>query len=119
MASAVENKTKTFRPPGAFADLTIEANRFQGICGLNLLLASVRGAKVRNNCFIHTHQSKPGSTGGAYGIEQRAVVSVRHCADATFENNLFEDIGPFAKGIFQIDAESEAIRGLDLKTRGQ
>ncbi len=115
VASAVENKKKTFRPPGAFAELTIEANRFQGVCGLNLLLGSVRGVRVRNNCFIRTHQSEPGSTGGAYGIEQRAIVAVRHCADVSFEDNVFEDIGRFANESFQIDAESADVRGVERR----
>lgn len=116
VASAVENEKKTFRPPGAFADVTIEANRFEGVCGLNLLLSSVRGARVRNNCFIRTHQSEPGITAGAYGIEQRAIVAVRHCTDVSFEDNVFEDIGRFAKESFQIDAESADVRGVE--TRG-
>jgi hypothetical protein len=83
---------------------------------LNLLLSSVRGARVRNNCFIRTHQSEPGITAGAYGIEQRAIVAVRHCTVVSFEDNVFEDIGRFAKESFQIDAESADVRGVE--TRG-
>lgn len=115
MASAVEGK-KTFRPAGAFANVTIEDNRLEGVCGLNLLLGSVRGATVRHNRFVRAHQSEPGCTGGAYGIEQFAVIEVRRCAKVNFEDNVFEEVGPLTKTRFQVDADSVDVQG--VTTRG-
>lgn len=114
-STAMENKTKTFRAAGAFADLTIEGNRMEGVCGLNVLLTSVRGAVVRNNRFIRTHQGEPGRTSGAYGIDQGTVIDVRRCADVSFDGNVFEAVGPWAKTRIRIDAASANVRGLELR----
>lgn len=112
-ADTVEGKKKVFRPAGAFVQVTIEGNRLEGVCGLNLLLGSVRGAIVRNNHFIRTHQSEPGNTGGAYGIEQHAVIEVRRSSDVTFEGNVFDSPGPLAKTTFHVDTDSTNVRGVD------
>ena len=106
MASTVEDAKKTFRPAGAFANVTIEDNRLEDVCGLNLLLGSVRGATVRNNRFIRPHHSEPGRTGGAYGIDQFAVIEVRRCTDVNFEGNVFDEVGPRTKTRFHVDADS-------------
>ena len=117
MSSAVENQKKTFRAAGAFAGLTIEGNRLEDTCGLNLLLGCVRGATVRNNRFIRTHQSEPGCTGGAYGIDQGAEVEVRRCQDVVFEDNVFEEVGPFATKRVRVDTDCVNVRGLEREER--
>jgi len=95
--------------------VTIEGNRLEGVCGLNVLLGSVRGATIRNNRFVRTHRSDPGCTGGAYGIEQFAVIEVRRCAHVKFEGNVFEEVGPLAKTRFQVDADSTNVLGVTAR----
>jgi hypothetical protein len=104
-STATEDRRKTFRPAGAFADITIEGNHLEGICGLNLLLTSARGATLRNNRFAHTHQSEPPATGGAYNIDQHTILDIRRCADVTLDANTFDDVGPFAKSRIRIDPD--------------
>jgi hypothetical protein len=111
MAGATENGKKTFHPAGAMANVTIEGNRLEGICGVNLLLGSVQDATVRDNRFVRTHRSDSGCTGGAYGIDQSAVVEVRRCANVTLEGNHFEEPSPLTKTRVRVDADSTNVIG--------
>ena len=84
---------------------------------MNLLLGCVRGATVRNNRFVRTHQGEPGRTGGAYGIDQGSVVEVRRCAEVVFQDNVFEEVGPFAKKRIRVDTDCVNVRGLESEER--
>ena len=75
------------RPPGAFEDIVIERNVFDGIRGVNLVVSSARNVRIVSNDFRNAGLSAPSNTGAAYGIDQRAVIWVSDCEAVTLEGN--------------------------------
>ena len=90
--------TKTaLRPPGMFENIIIEGNTIDRASGPNLVVTSTRNVLVKGNQFLNTHQTPPGRTGEQYHIDPTSVIWMSDCENVRFEDNLVQDIGPFAK----------------------
>jgi hypothetical protein len=79
---------RTFRPPGAFAEVVIEQNTLRDINGVNVVVTSARNVTIRKNRFECARAAVKNSSGAEYGIDQKKVVWLESCAGVWLQGNV-------------------------------
>lgn len=93
--TAATDKRPNLRPAGVFQNVIIENNRFENICGPNLVVTSARNVKIKANHFVGPGQVLPKNTGESYHIPLDCVIYVKNSENVQQEQNQIEDSGPF------------------------
>ncbi len=104
---------RTFRSPPVFADIVIEDNTFQGINGVNLVVASARGVSIRGNRFLEANAAEPNDTGAEYRIDQRSVVWLSACEKASLAGNSVERRGKSDSPALRLAADVKDVTGAE------
>jgi hypothetical protein len=86
-----------------FKNVVVEGNTVEGGAGPQLVASSANGLTIRRNRFLSPQHDQPPETGSSYSIPKNAVVWVAKCSNVRYEDNVIEDVGPFAGEAVQIE----------------
>lgn len=76
-------------------NIVIEANRFEDIDGVNLLISSACDVTVRGNRFVRPQRAKVAAGGASWGEDAGSLIFVTEAKDIRFEDNTASEIGRF------------------------